>query len=261
VGGPTVVYDLKYDAKTSSIYYIESSSSGKGCPPELKSVSVLTGEQKVIFSCDDVINEPNEIAQAQSQKIYSYTSSFASLIPINLKENEISISIDYVNTENVQGMAEPMKTNFMVEIFQGGTSKIKLPISGCNMEQPFVVNGYRIPGVTDKNVLLISGKSDCWEGGYIRELIFLVPVLQIKSEATMFSYVTKSNSPLVPDEGSLVVYPTQIKTDAIMEDIPVEDVPVKMGVDINKITVTVIGIIVALLVGIVTGRLSKKSVS
>ena len=53
VGGPTLIYDLKFDPATKSVYYTEQNYGGRGCPPELKAISTDTNQVRTIFSCDD----------------------------------------------------------------------------------------------------------------------------------------------------------------------------------------------------------------
>ena len=39
VGGPTFIHTLKYNPLDESVYYIQNSESGRGCPPGLMKIS------------------------------------------------------------------------------------------------------------------------------------------------------------------------------------------------------------------------------
>ncbi|MES2471109.1 MAG: hypothetical protein V4526_02680 [Patescibacteria group bacterium] len=206
VGGATFVYDIKYDAKTGTVYYTEQNEGGKGCPPELKAISLKDNTTKVIYSCDDGINESQSGGQSQAEKISTYTQDFTYLQPVNLKKNNISISTSVTGEEKLQeGDTDyVIKTNFVADIFQNNAKKASLPFSGCSADQPLVVDGYRVPGVSDKLLFLLSRKSDCFEGGYIGETLHLVSGINIANATDVSAY--KGQSALVPHAGSLVVY-------------------------------------------------------
>jgi hypothetical protein len=260
VGGPTTIFDLKYDQKTSSVYYTEQSYSGKGCPPILKSLSYLTGVSKTIYSCDDEISG----TVGQSQKIYSYTSTFYSLTHINLRKNNITVSIDGGVVENYPNTTEKAKINFVAQVLQNNTNIIKLALSGCSLEQPYVIDGYSIPGVKDKILLLISGVSDCWEGGYIFERLVLVPGIQVSDSSVVSSY--KDISPMVPNEGSVIAYPAKPNiidsspdTQEPLIDKDVREQLVDNNININQIVIFILSVILSLVIGIVIGRISRKN--
>jgi len=248
VGGPTIVYDFKYDSKTSSIYYTEQNYNGKGCPPELKSISLSTLMSKVVYSCNDGL-----VTENQSLRINSFTSQFTTLVPINLRRNNIDIVVDVIGIENIPDTSEKIKTNFIARVFQGSNKISEITFSGCNAEQPLVVGGYEIPGVSDKIVLLFSRKSDCWEGGYVGEFIFLVSGVNIVDRSHVNSY--KSDSPLIPDDNSLVLYSKKDGGDQTSGQSPKDCISDKEF----PVAILVLSVIGALVLGIIVGRLSRKN--
>ena len=52
VGGPTFIREFKYNPLDESVYYIQTSESGRGCPPGLHKISLNTSQSQVVYSCD-----------------------------------------------------------------------------------------------------------------------------------------------------------------------------------------------------------------
>ncbi len=209
VGGPTFIHSFKYNPLDESVYYIQNSESGRGCPPELMKLSLNSGKVSVALSCDqgEKIIEGNgyEFSPIYAE-IERRTQNFKSLTPINLKDNRISIDISFVNYTNISPeIAEIKNANFVASVYQDNKKVADFPITGCNQKQPFVFGGYAIPGFDKKIVLLLSAKGDCWEGGYIYESLNVVGGVN-NLDKTYLSNFYKGPSALVPNEGTLVVY-------------------------------------------------------
>lgn len=210
VGGPTFIHTFKYNPSDESVYYIQKSESGRGCPPELMKISLNSGKSQVVFSCNEGEKlrggnyDYNGISPVDAH-INKIIQNFKDLTPINLKDNKISIDVSFVNYENISPeLPEIKNANFVASVYQDNKKVIDLPISGCNLEQPFVFAGYAIPGFEKKIVLLLSTKGDCFEGGYIYESLYVVGGLN-NLDKTYLNYY-KGQGPLVPNEGTLVVF-------------------------------------------------------
>lgn len=204
VGGPTFIYDFKYNPIDESVYYVKDSYSGRGCPPELMKMSLTTGKSEVVFSCSD--GEKLSSALLVGSEINKITKDFKLLTLLNLKENNITIDVNFLNSENYSPeLNELLKRNFNASVYQNNKKVTDFTISGCKMEQPFVFAGYAIPGFDKKIVLLSSAVDNCNEGGYIYETLHVVGgVDNLNKDYWSNSY--KESSALVPNEGSLVVY-------------------------------------------------------
>ncbi len=236
VGGPTFVYDLKFDPKTETIYYTEQSLSGKGCPPELKSIKVVSGDKGTVYSCDEsfVFSDSD---QRINERINVFTSEMKILSSINLKKNNIEVLIKELNVEKIEE-SFVVKTNFTATILQNGKKVDEIAVSGCKTEQPFIIDGYHIPEDNNKVLLLISTKNDCYEGGYIGESLHVISGVKIVDETHINTY--KTNSALVPNEGSLIVYGNDTA---------------KVSTSFNRTSI-VVGIF-ALIIGIIGGRFMR----
>ncbi|PIQ92449.1 MAG: hypothetical protein COV70_00565 [Parcubacteria group bacterium CG11_big_fil_rev_8_21_14_0_20_39_22] len=209
VGGPTLVYNLKYNPADQSVYYIERSHSGKGCPPVLEKISLSTGEIESVLSCDDGFSlisvEDNYNSQAVYERIEEITEGFTSLTPIHLKENSIEIDVDFSREEESEEIGYVLRRHFVAGVYQNGVKTDEFPIVGCNRDQPFSFAGYDIPGFNKKIVVLSSTVSDCFEGGYIGEGLHVVDVSGVE-DGTSFGNSYKWDEPLIPSAGTRVVF-------------------------------------------------------
>lgn len=207
VGGPTYIYNFKYNPLNESVYYIAQDQGGRGCPPELFKLSLNTGKSQVDYSCDQGEKlEVQDTFSAVDAEINKITNSFKYLIPINLKTNRISVDVSFVDYEKLSPELDEVKNaNFIASVYQDNKKIIDLPIKGCNLEQPFVFGGYTIPGFDKKIVLLLSTKGDCFEGGYINETLHVVGGVS-NLDKTQLTNFYKDPEALVPNEGTLVVF-------------------------------------------------------
>jgi hypothetical protein len=212
VGGPTYIYDFRYNPADESVYYVNALQGGRGCPPVLVKQSIVSGALETVVSC-----EQGEALLAKSgptsrypaplmQKFDELTGFFERLKPVNLPESGVAIALNFVRTENYSPeINEVMRTHFLASVHRGGEKISEFPVAGCSRKQPFTFAGYTIPGVEDALVLLSSAKSSCFEGGYIGESLYVIQGVSDFKE-NRFSTFWKGNEPLVPSEATLVVF-------------------------------------------------------
>lgn len=208
VGGPTLIHDFKYNPVDESVYYTLSSGSGRGCPPELLKISLNTGKLEIVLSCEEgeKMRGDNYESSSVNSAIAKITDGFKYLIPINLKTNKIFIDVNFIDYTRFDSDPESIRNaNFVASVYQDNKKIIDIPISGCSKEQPFIFGGYAIPGFDKKIVLLLSAKGDCFEGGYIDESLHVVGGVN-NLDKTYNGNFHKGVSPLVPNEGTLVVF-------------------------------------------------------
>jgi hypothetical protein len=229
VGGPTYVYDLKYDRTNASVYFTEMSESGRGCPPTLMKISLNSSETTTVISCDQTESLSTQEVESEIRGI---TANFKDLTSINLSKNSMKIDVVFVNEEKIANEDWVLKSHFMAKIYQNNILLAELPITGCSKDQPFTFGGYAIPGLNKKLILLLSTKGDCWEGGYTFETLRVINATILDRTLANNSY--KTRGPLVPSEATLVVFekdhtnnipvitptPTQPTTNVIIPEQP-----------------------------------------
>jgi hypothetical protein len=262
VGGPTYIYDFKYNPIDESVYYTKISESGRGCPPELIKISLVSGESQVVFSCSD--GEKLSSASLVSSEINKITKDFKQLTLLNLSENNIVIDINFLNSENYSAeINELLRRNFNTSVYQNNKKVTDFTISGCKMEQPFIFAGYAIPGFDKKIVLLSSAISNCNEGGYTYETLNVVGgVDNLKKDYSSNLY--KGPSALVPNEGSLVVYEADKPVDSTPAITPQGTEKSNSSNNPQNINFYLIGlliVLVSILIGIILGRFFTKKIS
>lgn len=257
VGGPTFLHTFKYNPLDESVYYIVNSENGRGCPPELMKLSLNSGKSQVVYSCDEgekLMQSNGYNDSAVNIEIEKIMTDFKGLAPINLKNNRISIDISFVNYENISPeIAEIKNANFFASVFQDNKKIVDLPISGCNLEQPFVFAGYAIPGFDKKIVLLLSTKGDCWEGGYIYETLHVLGGVNNLDKTYLNFY--KGSSALIPNEGTLVVFESEgINNNEEKDD---SKLPIETSNN-NMILYVISGLVLISGVGYFLGKKSKN---
>ena len=260
VGGPSFIYDFKYNPQNESVYYKYVSEGGRGCPPELMKISLNDGKVETVFSCDDGEKYNYELPTVDAA-INKITESFKQLTPLNLRESNITIDINFLNSENYSPeFNELLRRNFNVSVYQNNIKVTDFTISGCKMDQPFVFAGYAIPGFDKKIILLSSAVDNCNEGGYIYEILNVVGgVDNLKKDYWSNSY--KGSSALVPNEGSLVIYEADKINNVVNVDIA-DDLNEKSESSqfIFVIIITsVISILVGISIGVLIGKLFAKN--
>lgn len=256
VGGPTFIQDFSYNPADESVYYQKISGDGRGCPPELMRLSLASGVTDKALSCDEG-EALQETATAQNTspvttKIYDLTRSFKPLIPISLKKNDISVDIHFTGYENISpDVSEIQKANFVATAYQGNKKLLEFPIIGCSMGQPFSFAGYAVPGFEKKIVLLLSSKGDCWEGGYIRENLYVVSGVS-NLDRTSSDTFHKYAAALTPSEGTLVVFAKNVASEG---DGNTPTTPTGEPASSNTYILTLVG---ALIIGIGAGMMLGK---
>jgi len=210
VGGETLLYNFKYNPADESVYYVTQSYSGKGCPPSLMKLSLNSETSSIVLSCDQIFqimqdsnNFDYSLANSEINKI---VGNFNSLTPLSLKNNNISIDVNFVRAESYSpGINSILKRYFTASIYQNNKKVKEISIAGCNLDQPFTFQGYAIPGYNKRIALLLSTKGDCFEGGYTVETLYTVAGVD-NLDKTITTNFVKGSSALTPNEGNLVVY-------------------------------------------------------
>ncbi len=218
VGGDTLIYDFKYNPSDESVYYTRTDGSGRGCPPELRKVSLNSEKSTTVFSCDE--GEKLSLEQVTST-INATTEKFKPLFPLSLKNNAIAIDVTFVKNETYDKESdEILMRHFSVVVYQHGKKVKEFPITGCTVDQPFTFQGYSIPGFDKKIIMLISAKSNCFEGGYISEALEVIGGVDGLDKASTGNFY-KRPTPLLPNEGNLVIYESDTVSSAPPNPLPV----------------------------------------
>ncbi len=209
VGGETLIYNFKYNPIDESIYYIQQSYSGRGCPPELIKLDLNSEKKETVFSCsqgEKFLSESNNYDfSLVNTEIERLTKNFKPLIPLDLKSNNITININFDREEKYAELNEVIRRHFTSSIYQNNKKIKEFSVIGCNLNQPFTFQGYFIPGYNKRIALLMSAKGDCWEGGYITESLYTIAGVDNLNKTVSTNFY-KGLSALVPNEGNLVVY-------------------------------------------------------
>jgi hypothetical protein len=209
VGGPTFIHSFKYNPANESVYYIRVSEGGKGCPPALMKISLNTGKVETVFSCSDgekLITNENYNTNPAVNEINKIIKDFKPLTQLNLKENKISIDVNFINSEKYSSeLPEILRSNFTGLVYQNEKKVNEIPITGCGKGQPFTFAGYAIPGFEKKIMLLLSTKGNCFEGGYTGESLYVIGGVNDLNKKYYTNYI-KSTSELAPSDGTLTIY-------------------------------------------------------
>ena len=211
VGGPTYISDIVYHAPSESVYYLENSSDGRGCPEIIHSVGLIDIEDVEVKTCDEIFEQ--FFSDSGSDESYlqfvadtyqnlSYLESINYLASVSLKKNKIDINVEFIS-ENFNEYGDKYSSDFEAVISQDGKILAKKRFSGCSKDQPHIFEGYRIPD-TNAMAILISGKGDCWEGGYTREVLFIISDVKYYDTNIVRSNKEKSATDL--NTANVVVY-------------------------------------------------------
>lgn len=250
VGGPTFIYDFKYNPQDESVYYKKISESGRGCPPELMKLSLVSGGPETVYSCDDgekLIQNGGNFSDV-NLAIDNIILNFKDLTAINLKDNGIFIDVNFIDYKKFGFDPNDIElANFKAEVYQNNIKLIDFPVTGCNLKQPFTFMGYVIPGFDKKIALLLSTKGDCMEGGYIAETLHIVGGLENLNKIGIPNYY-KNASALILNEGVLVVYESDRLSDNAVNVTPKN----------LYVYLTVIGIFVIIIVFLIGLVIKKK---
>jgi hypothetical protein len=202
VGGETLIWDFKYNPANESVYYELSDGGGRGCPPQLFSLSLNSEKSSTAFSC----SEGEQLSREQvDSKINAIASGFKPLLPLSLKNNAIAIDVNFVKAETYGvGSNDILLRHFTATLYQNGKKVKEFPLTGCSLDQPFTFQGYSIPGFNKKIIVLVSAVNNCAEGGYIYESLQVVGGVD-NLDKTVVDNFHKGTSPLSPNIGNVVI--------------------------------------------------------
>lgn len=209
VGGPSYISRIVYDSQNNTVYYLENDYGGRGCPPIIHRLDLITKATTEIKSCDDIFsNNYDSMMPEYNQLIQDTFQNFPSLHSVSLKKNNISAGVDVVSKKinNEENFLE--STTFNMKIEQDGVEKANFKFNGCSTDQPNILEGYLVP---DSNIMimLLSRIGDCYEGGYVYENVYIVEGINYRDKnAIRFA---KEDAALVLNAGDLVVYATSDK--------------------------------------------------
>ena len=209
VGGPTYISDISYNPLNDMVYYFKHDNGGRGCPPIINAIDTITNLNTEVKTCDEVFEEYNLYSDTQgderySQYIYDFLKPLTDINSINLKKNNIDITVDSLSEHIESG--EKFWTEFRATVFQDNKEIAKIDFTGCDKEQPHVFEGYMIPN-TNTLALLISTKGNCFEGGYIRETLHLINNIKYYDATTIRGY--KEAAATEPNIGNIVIFASQ----------------------------------------------------
>jgi hypothetical protein len=203
VGGETLIGNFEYNPANESVYYSLADGGGRGCPPQLVALSLNSEKTSIKFSCDE--GEKLSLEQVYS-KITAITNGFKPLVPLSLKNNAITVDVNYVNDKTYgAGSNDILLRHFTASIYKNGKKIKEFPLTGCLVDQPFTFQGYSIPGFNKKIVLLISAINNCAEGGYIYESLQIIGGVD-NLDKTVTDNFHKGMFPLSPNSGNLVIH-------------------------------------------------------
>jgi len=271
VGGPSHIGYFKYNKTDESIYYILSDGGGRGCPPILNKLSLTTKKVTTELSCSEG-EQLREDEYANNgivlTEIYRRMENMKDLTPISLPANKIEIDLKFVNSEKMEpGEDWIIKSNFMATVYQNGVKIDEFPISGCNLEQPFIFGGYAIPGFEKKIAILASRKSDCFEGGYTGESLHIVSNMLSINRNWSTSQHKDFRSALVPSEATLVIFekdtivprvPTNTVSPTPTSPSPTPTSPEPTDKNTWPVSTVVLALLLAAVIGLFLGRVSWK---
>lgn len=267
VGGSSYISQISYKASDNSVYYLENDESGRGCPPIIHSINLAEIKDVEVKTCDEVIqqyflSDGSDNGDKYRQFIDdTYKNLSYPLVSVSLKKNNIDIHVEALS-ENIKD-GEKLWTEFRATLTQDNKEVAKLDFRGCYKDQPNIFEGYSLPD-TDAMAILISGKGDCMEGGYIKENLSIIK--GIKYYDTNIVRSIKEKSAIEPNMGNIVVYATP--KDAVNDNNKINNTPTTTTVlqtntpfpqtnPIAKIVLMIIIFIVGTALGYVIGKKSS----
>ncbi len=174
VGGPTYISNIQSALDNASeIIYEVHSQGGRGCPPEIYSQNIQTGEKKVVLSCNQSEKLSNLDYETEREVTLAKYPTILKRIDLNKnKVTAVTTAIDVQEIDEAKGFFG--KTDFTIDIFQNNVKKTTLTYSGCKANQQHIIEGYKTPD-NMYLVLVVSTIGDCFEGGYTAQRLFIVP--------------------------------------------------------------------------------------
>lgn len=255
VGGPTYISEIAFKVGDDSVYYKVHDGGGRGCPPITHKINLTTSKDSEVKSCDefeteDYNNEESSI-KAREQFMANIYKDLSYLGSISLKKNNIDVQVEFLS-EHIE-FDYLSWSEFRATLTQDGKEIGKINFRGCSKDQPNVFEGYMIPN-SDKIAILISGKGDCFEGGYIKETLH--PIKGIKYYDKNIVRSIKQAGATEPNLGNAVVYATLASEPSIPETEPVLEAPEKDSS--SNIPYVILGVVLALGLGYFLGRKGRR---
>lgn len=277
VGGSVTLYSFKYNPVDESVYYTRLSSGGRGCPPILEKISLTDGSVETVLSCDEgeqIRSNANDSDYSSgthlvNQRINEITDGFKDLAPLSLRENNFQIDADFLREEYLgeeESQEFLIRRIFALDIYQDGELVGEKEVQACDLEEPFLFEGYSIPGFNEKIILLMSAKADCFEGGYVSDSIYVVAGVD-NLDKNYYSNTIKGSDPIQPTKHTLIVYESEtVSPDSSRAgqdswgDDSSQDSKNDSGAEnhINNIVIIIFVAVVSLVAGLLLGRISFK---
>lgn len=204
VGGPTYISSVAFQAQDNSVYYLVHDNSGRGCPPIIHRVNLAILEDREVKSCEQVEQEfpqTEEGRQKYNEFIADTYQNPPYLGSVSLKKNNIDVAVEFLSEHIEDGY--PLWSEFRAAFFQDKKEVGRIDFRGCAKNQPHVFEGYYIPD-SDALAVLISNKGDCFEGGYVKEVLRVVKGVKYYDTNIVRSF--KGELATKPNLGNLVVY-------------------------------------------------------
>ncbi|MFA6077263.1 MAG: hypothetical protein WC735_04280 [Candidatus Paceibacterota bacterium] len=207
VGGPTYISEIAFSAVNNSIYYKVHDGGGRGCPPIIHRIDLVTLKDSEVKSCNQVEREfpySETNTQKYNQFIADTYESLSYLGSVSLKKNNIDVQVEFLSENKLEGEDNwIISRNFRATITQDDKEIGAINFKGCDKDQPHVFEGYMIPN-SDKMAMLISNKGDCFEGGYLGESLHIVKGVKYYDKNIVRGF--KQASATEPNMGNVVVY-------------------------------------------------------
>lgn len=247
VGGPTTIDKLSYKASENSIYYVRNDGGGRGCPPIIEKIDLLTKSQIQVKTCEEIesIYYKGENATANYDQFIedAFDNTLVKTLPtISFPNNNISIVVDYIGERKIAEYNTA--SDFRATIFQDSEKRGVIDFVGCYKDQPNVFKGYIIPD-TNKMVVEVSRVGDCFEGGYIRDDVYVIEGIN-HQDTNSVGYYNYFSEPGV-HRGNLVVFAQDDKvTNSTSPEIQVveKNIPVSLWWTLSLIAGLIFGFLV-----------------
>lgn len=252
VGGPTYISEIALDNPESnvikSVYYKLHDGGGRGCPPIIHKIGLVSLTDSEVRSCDQAEQDGAKYPQFVSDT-YQNLSYLGS---VSLKKNNIDIRVEFISENKLEGFDDPVSNNFLATLAQDGTKFGEINFKGCARDQPHVFEGYMIPN-SNSMAILISNKGDCFEGGYVKESLSVVKGIKYLDKNIVRSFKTASATE--PNSGNMIVYATTSETTKPDMKAPTEN---NNSIKNNNNNLYIAVIIIGLGLGYFFGRKTKK---
>ncbi|MBI1882763.1 MAG: hypothetical protein HYS08_00950 [Chlamydiae bacterium] len=249
VGGPTYISEIVFSDELGELYYKVHDQGGRGCPPIVHMIDTGTLKDTEVKSCTQFENEYkyNEMDK-YNQFVSDIYKDLSYLGSVSLSKNNVGVKVEFVSEYKMEGFDTPVWNNFLATISQDGKEIGEINFKGCAKDQPHVFEGYMIPD-SDKMAILISNKGDCFEGGYVKEILQVISGVKYLDKNIIRSFKTVTATE--PNSGNLVVYAGTGET-VVPNETPLT------GTNKSKVPYAIIAVILGLGLGYFFGRKIRK---